>query len=182
MSNPDTHQATVAEILSLNQRDFSKKVDGYIRHEITEMEEKALESPELLLRMHLDLISTEKGVRGQYALLKSDFDLEMIDAGSDKAAQNRALSKYRKSMKPKQRFVLGLNDTVAHVGWLMWKTYPREFALTAERDQLIVDLDTARKALNKHRDKALQDEEGFLEREESLWKECAVLIGPSNLD
>lgn len=175
-------QDRIKEFTKLSQREFSKKVDDYIRHDITDEEVAALESPELLIRMYFDLISTEKGIRGQYAIAQSDYDLEVIEADGDKGLEDRALAKYRKALKPKQRFSLGLNDTIAHVSWLMWNAYPRELALSMDRDQLASELDAARKALFAHRENGLADPEGYLDREADLWVSCASLIGPTQLD
>ncbi len=175
-------QNRIKDFTNLSQRDFSKKVDDYIRHDITADEAAALESPQLLIRMYLDLISTEKGIKGQYAIAQSDYDLEVIEANGDVELENRALAKYHKALKPKQRFSLGLNDTLAHVSWLMWNAYPRELALSISRDQLASELDAVRKAVSTHRDRGLSDPEGYIDREADLWVACASLIGPTQLD
>lgn len=167
----------INEICTMSQRKFSALVDKYIRGTISEEDKSALESPELLMRMYLDLISTEKGLRGQYAVAQAEYDLAVLDADGNVVAEDKALRTYRECLRPKQKFSLGLYDTMAHVGWLVWKTYPKEFGVIAERDSLIAEISGIKKALEKHRKNGLQDPEGFLEREEELWNECANLIG-----
>lgn len=167
----------INEIENYDHRKFSALVDKYIRGTISAEDKEALESKELLMRMYLDLISTEKGVRGQYAILKSTYILAKLDADGNVNAEDEAMRVYRSALKPKQKFSLGLNDTMAHVAWLVWKTYPREFAIVAERDSLSRELENVRTSLTAHRKAALQDDDGWLPREEKLWEDCSELIG-----
>jgi hypothetical protein len=171
----------ITEIHDLDHRKFSALVDQYIRGTISEADRTALESPELLMRMYLDLISTEKGVRGQFAILKSNYILSCLDADGNVTAEDEALRVYRSALRPKQKFSLGLNDTMAHVAWLVWETYPKEFAIVAERDAVIAELEIAKTALHAHRKAALKDDDGWLPREQKLWEDAETIIGKMNL-
>lgn len=141
--------AVPVDLLSLDDERFRSIVDSAVRGNVSKETMAQLKTPEVANRCYMALVTMKKNVEGQLAAKRADYNRQRVQFRKNPNKLREAEERWLTWRGGALRFKTGVEELMVEI---RGKRSPSDWALRAERNEVVIAYENLRQAIAAHRD------------------------------